>query len=88
MREKLRKYIIDTFLYGEGKITDDQQLFETGVIDSLSFMKLLDQVEKDFGVSLDMSEVTIDNFASVDAMVATIEAKQAEQGKGGGSKRA
>ncbi|MBM3984220.1 MAG: acyl carrier protein [Planctomycetes bacterium] len=88
MREQLRKYIIDTFMYGEGKITDDQQLFETGVIDSLSFMKLLDAVEKDFGVSLDMSEVTIDNFASIDAMVATIEAKRAEQGKGGGSKRA
>lgn len=85
MRAKLRQYIIDTFMYGEGKITDDQQLFETGVIDSLGFMKLITFVEDTYGVSLDMSEVTIDNFASINAMVETIEAKQSEQGKGGGS---
>lgn len=87
MRAKLSQYVVDTFMYGEGKIRDDQQLFETGVIDSLGFMKLIAFVEETFDVSLDMSEVTIDNFASIDAMVETIEAKQAEQGKGGGSDR-
>lgn len=81
MQAKLRQYLIDTFMYGEGTIKDDQQLFETGVIDSLGFMKLLSFVEESFGVSLDMSEVTIDNFASIDTMVETIESKQAEQGK-------
>ena len=87
MREALRKYIVDTFLYGEGKVTDQQQLFEAGIIDSLGFMKLLAFVESEFGVSLDMSEVTIENFACIDAMVETIERKQGQQKKGGGPAR-
>jgi acyl carrier protein len=76
MRDELRAYIGETFLFGEGEVTDDQQLFETGVIDSLGFMKLLAFVEREFGVALQMSEVSLENFASIDAMVETIARKR------------
>ena len=28
MKEQIKKYIIDTFMYGEGSVEDDEQLFE------------------------------------------------------------
>lgn len=77
MKSQLRSFVIDNFLYGEGAIDDDQDLFEAGILDSLGFMKLLGYVEKTFGVSMDMSEVTTDNFATLNRMVETIEEKKA-----------
>lgn len=76
MKDQLKQHIIENFMYGEGDIEDDQDLFESGVLDSLAFMKLLGFVEQQFGVQLDMSEVTTDNFATLNKMVATIEEKK------------
>ncbi len=75
MQEKLKQYIVETFLYGEGDIEPDQSLFGSEVIDSLGFMKLLEFVEKEFDVSLDMSEVSMENFDTLDMMVETISKK-------------
>lgn len=76
MKDQLKSHIVESYMYGEGTITDDQDLFESGVLDSMAFMKLLGFVEQNFGIQLDMSEVTTENFASLDKMVATIEEKK------------
>jgi acyl carrier protein len=75
MEEKIKKFIIDTFMYGEGEIENDEQLFEKGIIDSLGFIKLLTFIENTFNVPIDMSEVTMDKFASVNDILATINEK-------------
>jgi acyl carrier protein len=75
MKEQIKKYIIENFMYGEGSLTDDQQLFESGIIDSLGFIKLLSFIDEEFKISIDMSEVTMENFQSVDEIVKTIEGK-------------
>ena len=77
MREKLKQYIVETFMYGEGDIQDDTSLFGSNIIDSLGFMKLIAFVEKEFDVALDMSEVSMENFDTLDEMVKTISNKTA-----------
>ena len=37
MKEDIRKFIIDEFMNGEGAVSDDEKLFDSGIIDSLGF---------------------------------------------------
>jgi acyl carrier protein len=60
MKEKIKKYILENFLHGDGSIEDDEQLFETGIINSIGFVKLLAYIEKTYDVPIDISEVTAD----------------------------
>jgi acyl carrier protein len=75
MKEQIRTFISNTLMFGEGNIEDDEQLFETGAIDSLGFIKLLTFIEKTFNVQIDMSEVTMDKFGSINDIEKTIQEK-------------
>jgi D-alanine--poly(phosphoribitol) ligase subunit 2 len=48
----------------------DTDLFETGVLDSLAFVELMLHLEQEFGVKITLDEVEIDNFRSVERIVA------------------
>jgi acyl carrier protein len=61
VKSKIREYIIATFMNGEVQITDDEQLFESGIIDSIGFIKLLSFIESTFNTSMDISEFSIDS---------------------------
>jgi D-alanine--poly(phosphoribitol) ligase subunit 2 len=43
----------------------DADLFDTGVLDSLAFVELLLQLEREFGVSTSVEDLEIDNFKSI-----------------------
>jgi len=75
MKEKVKKFIIDTFMYGEGDLKDNEPLFESGIIDSIGFMKLLSFIGETFNVSVDMSEVTMEKFGTVNDIVNVIQSK-------------
>ena len=61
VKDKIRDYIITTFMNGEGQLTDDEQLFESGIIDSIGFIKLLSYIESTFNTPMDISEFSIDS---------------------------
>jgi acyl carrier protein len=75
MKEKIKDFILQTFMFGEGTLKDKQPLFESGLIDSLGFLKLLAFIEKNFGISFDMKEIAIENFNTVEDIVKTLEKK-------------
>lgn len=75
MKEQIEKFIVETFMFGEGTLEDDEQLFESGIIDSMGFIKLLSFIEKTFNVPVDMSEVTMDKFGTVNDIVKMINTK-------------
>jgi D-alanine--poly(phosphoribitol) ligase subunit 2 len=52
---------------------DSDVLPETGVLDSVAIMELIIWFESTFDRSVDQSELTLDNFGSVDAMVYYLE---------------
>jgi len=43
----------------------DTDLFETGVLDSLAFVELLLQLEREFGVKTSVEDLEVDNFSSI-----------------------
>lgn len=61
VKEKIREYIVVTFMNGEGSIADDEQLFESGIIDSIGFIKMLSFIESTFNTPMDISEFSIDS---------------------------
>jgi D-alanine--poly(phosphoribitol) ligase subunit 2 len=44
----------------------DTDLFDTGVLDSLAFVELLLQLEREFGVTTSVDDLESDNFRSID----------------------
>jgi D-alanine--poly(phosphoribitol) ligase subunit 2 len=64
-KEQIREFIIGHFLRGEGDIKNDESLFGAGIVDSLRLMELIAFIEKNFKISVNMSEVTISNFDTV-----------------------
>ncbi len=76
MHEQIKNFIIRTFMGGKGTLDNGEPLFVAGIIDSLGFLELLAFLEKTFHVSFRMSEITMDNFASVDKIAGLVQQKQ------------
>src|ERR1051325_2637128 len=52
--------------------SDDTDLFEAGILDSMSFVELLFHFENAFGITLSLAEVDFDHFRSLQKMAAFI----------------
>jgi D-alanine--poly(phosphoribitol) ligase subunit 2 len=50
-------------------LKDNDVIPETGVLDSAGILELVIWVEMTFGVTIDQSDLTLDNFGTIDAMV-------------------
>lgn len=75
MKEQIKKFIIETFMSGEGTLEDDEPLFEKGIIDSVGFIQLLTFLEKQFNVKMEMIEITMDKFATINDIVNVVNSK-------------
>jgi len=56
-------------LYGERSVKDDENLFESGIIDSMGLLRLLAFLESEFGVSIEMKDIAIENFDTIDKIM-------------------
>lgn len=57
-------------------LEDDTMLFESGILDSLSLLKLVLFLEKQFGVTVPAEELVPDNFKSINAICAYLRSKK------------
>ena len=60
-------------------ISDDTDLLTSGILDSLSLMKLVVFVEEQFGIVVGETELIPKNFISVSAISQFVSAKQREK---------
>jgi acyl carrier protein len=67
VKDRLRKFIQDEVLFGEGSVTDDQDLLG-GVLDSLALLQFVEFVESEFGLEVGDADMVPDNFRSLDAV--------------------
>jgi acyl carrier protein len=56
---------------------DDENLFDSGIVNSLFAVELLTFVERQFGVEVGMDDLDIENFKSINATAAFIARKVA-----------
>lgn len=78
VRKEMRAFIDENFLYLQPDLDllDDQDLLALGVVDSLGFIELVEEVQSLFGLTVEDVEVTEENFGSVDAIVAFVQRKR------------
>ena len=76
MKEQIREHIGAAFMGGKGAPSDAQPLFTSGIIDSLGFIRLISFLEKTFEVSIDVSQITIENFDTVERIARVVEASR------------
>ena len=77
VRKTMRNFIEENFLYLQPdlELRDDADLLALGVVDSLGFVELVEEVQSLFGVTVEDVEVTEENFGSIDAIVGFVERK-------------
>lgn len=80
LRRQLRDFIEENFLYLHPglELADGDDLLARGVLDSLGFVELVEEVQTRYGVAVEDVEITEDNFGSVDAIVGFVARKRAD----------
>ncbi len=79
VRPVLRKFVIDSFLFGQGgaSLKDDDSFLEKGIIDSTGVLELVAFVEEKYGFKIADQELVPANLDSIHNVVKFIEAKWA-----------
>lgn len=78
VRTELRSFVEESFLYLHPDLTlgDDDRLLELGVVDSLGFVEIVEEVQARYGVSVRDIDITEENFGSIAAIAAFVEARR------------
>jgi acyl carrier protein len=77
VRRELRAFIEENFLYmrPDLELGDGDDFLARGIMDSLGFVELVEEVQARFGVAVDDVEITEENFGSIDAIVGFVQRK-------------
>lgn len=77
IKQAVREQVISEFMDGQGDaLTDETRLVEEEIIDSLGIFLMLGFIKERFGIEVDPEDVTLENFASVNAIVELISGKR------------
>jgi methoxymalonate biosynthesis acyl carrier protein len=81
-KEKIRSFIISNLMVFDDdvELSDADNIFQLGYVNSLFAMKLLTFVENEFGITIGNEDMDITNFSSVNNIVRLVELKQVPSG--------
>ncbi|HYC29998.1 MAG TPA: acyl carrier protein [Chitinophagaceae bacterium] len=82
MKEKIRNFILSNLMVFDDdvELSDNDNIFQLGYVNSLFAMKLLTFVENEFGITVGNEDMDIRNFSSVNNIVRLVESKQVAGG--------
>lgn len=74
---KIRSFVEERFLFGRDdiKLSDDDSLLDTGVIDSTGVLELVSFLEEAFSVKVDDDELVPENLDSIASAAAFVSKK-------------
>jgi acyl carrier protein len=77
IRETIRSWLLSELLPGEEpeNLSDDLNLREAGILDSLSTMRLVDMLEDNFDIEVGVDEAGAGNFATINRLVEYVRGK-------------
>jgi acyl carrier protein len=79
VRREARSFIEANFLHLHPglELGDDDDLLELGVIDSLGFVELVEEIESRYGIAVQDIEITEEHFGSIAAIARFVETRRA-----------
>jgi len=75
IKEKIRSYVLESAHINNEKIKDDSLIFKEGYFDSMGFIMLITFIEEEFGIKTNDSDLTEENFESINAVTDFISRK-------------
>lgn len=74
----IERFIVDELTLGgrRTRIDPDESLISSGILDSLSLLRLIVYIEEQFGLTIEDSEVIPDNFETLNSMNYFINSKK------------
>lgn len=76
-KEKIRAFLVETFLFGSESLNEDTPLIEEHIIDSTGMLEIIAFIERTYGVRIDDDEMIPENFNSIRSMAEYLERKTA-----------
>lgn len=74
-KNRIREYILKATLANVDHISDDTLIFETGLLDSMGLLFLIEFLKEEFGIETNDEELVTENFESINNIVAFVESK-------------
>jgi acyl carrier protein len=83
LEQELRDHIVSACLPGEDpeSIGLDDDLVDSGILDSMAIMQLVAYLEKQFGITIPTEEIDPEHFATVTALAGLVKSRQAAGGQ-------
>jgi len=81
LEESLKAYIEENLVRDKKPITLDEPLLDRGVLDSMGMLNLISFLEEKAGVRVPDDDVLLENFASVNAIVETVDRLRANRAR-------
>ena len=75
IRERVRAFVLGSIAIPN--LGDDDDLFESGIVNSLFALQLMTFIEKTFAIDVEVDDLDIANFQSIAAAAGFISAKKA-----------
>jgi len=76
--EKVRQFVVSTFLLGDGELLkDDTSFMEQGILDSTGILELIMFLEESFGIKIEDDELMPENLDSLERIAAFLDRKVA-----------
>lgn len=71
MKDKLVEILSD--IRPECNFTENVDFVKGGLLDSMDVVVLVDELQEEFGINIPGSEITMQNFSSLDAIINLVE---------------
>ncbi|HEY2547621.1 MAG TPA: phosphopantetheine-binding protein [Candidatus Acidoferrum sp.] len=76
LSEKIREFILEKFpLARKQQLKNSDALLESGILDSLGILDLVNYIEQQFSIGVSDDELIPENFQTVDRIAAFVESK-------------
>ena len=76
MRERIRGFLIDNFLFGDEEGLEDQTSFlDAGIVDSTGILELVDFLDNEFRINISDDEILPENLDSINNIIKFLDKK-------------
>lgn len=80
MRQELRQFVTENFLFGSNSFfADGDSFIEKGIIDSTGVLELVVYLQTRYGISIRDEELIPENLDSINNIIHFVESSQREQ---------
>ena len=79
LKEEIKNYIIEASLEDVNKIKDETLIFDTGLLDSMGLLFLIEFLNENYQVEVEDDELNPENFESINSIASFVEEKLKEK---------